>query len=299
MRQLRFVLLGCAMVVAGSARAGFFDKRADATPVAAPQSVVPVAASVTTVSGYSQSSGWAKPAPEYEAAAKALGAVKLSDAVFLLLPEGHPSISLDSTHEILARRVQWKDGSTRIEALMQIAADSGVNIAFTGEKPGSKVWITKADAAAPAMAAPAVPAASGPTAISAAPAAAPTLAAAGPRVQPGLTVLTAESGASSTVPADMKTFEVRLADITLNRTLQRWAVDNGVRVRWDADRQLVIGAPDTVKARSVLEAIDQLLMTPGIRNGEYPLEACEYPNQPPLIRITRQGEQAKDCPGVK
>jgi len=90
---------------------------------------------------------------------------------------------------------------------------------------------------------------------------------------------------------------VRLADVTLNKTLQRWASENGVRVRWDADKQLLIGAPDVVRARTVLEAIDQIFMTPGIRNSEYPLEACEYPNQPPLIRVTRQGEQAKDCTG--
>ena len=33
----------------------------------------------------------------------------------------------------------------------------------------------------------------------------------------------------------------------------------------------------------------------GIRQSDYPLEACIYANTPPLVRITRQGEQAREC----
>jgi hypothetical protein len=69
-----------------------------------------------------------------------------------------------------------------------------------------------------------------------------------------------------------------------------------MRIRWDADRHLLIGAPMTFRGADAFDAISQALATPGIANSEYPLEVCQYPNTPPLLRITRQGEQARDCP---
>lgn len=94
----------------------------------------------------------------------------------------------------------------------------------------------------------------------------------------------------------LKKFEVRLNDIRLNVAMQRWASDSGVRLRWDADRHLLISAPMVFEANDVLQAIGMALSTPGLSQSAYPLEVCEYPNVPPLLRITRQGEQAKDCP---
>nr|WP_291740492.1 TcpQ domain-containing protein [Limnobacter sp. UBA1615] len=42
-------------------------------------------------------------------------------------------------------------------------------------------------------------------------------------------------------------------------------------------------------------AVEQVLETPGIKNSEYPLEACVYNNEPPLLRITRLGDQKEEC----
>jgi len=96
--------------------------------------------------------------------------------------------------------------------------------------------------------------------------------------------------------ASVRAYEVHVADVRLVASMQRWAAMDGVRLRWDADKHVLITAPMTFQARSAFDAITQVLSTSGIRNGLFPLEVCEYPNQPPLLRITRQGEQAKDCP---
>jgi hypothetical protein len=100
------------------------------------------------------------------------------------------------------------------------------------------------------------------------------------------------SGAS-----ELRQYDVYVADVRLVTSMQRWVAQDGVRLRWDADKHVLITAPMAFTARSALDAITQVLMTSGIRNGAYPLEVCEYPNKPALLRITRQGEQTKDCPG--
>ena len=83
-------------------------------------------------------------------------------------------------------------------------------------------------------------------------------------------------------------------DITVARTLERWATQAGVRVKWDAQRNFLVGAPDTVEG-SFETALQTLLNSAGIRESDYPLEACIYANTPPLVRVTRQGEQAREC----
>jgi hypothetical protein len=83
-------------------------------------------------------------------------------------------------------------------------------------------------------------------------------------------------------------------DITLASTLERWAVTAGYRLKWDAQRNFLIGAPDSSEGSfeygcrlcSARQASGQ---------SDYPLEACIYANTPPLVRITRQGEQAREC----
>lgn len=87
---------------------------------------------------------------------------------------------------------------------------------------------------------------------------------------------------------------VEVGDITLAKALDRWAKAAGYRVRWDADRHVQISAAASFSG-SFEEAVAQVLGTPGIRNSAYPLEACTYPNQPPLVRITRMGDQTNDC----
>jgi len=93
--------------------------------------------------------------------------------------------------------------------------------------------------------------------------------------------------------AEMR-WEVKASDVTLARTLERWAHDAGHKLKWDASRNFLIGASD-VYLGSFEGAIEQVLSSPGIRYSEYPLEACIYANTPPLVRITRQGEQSREC----
>ena len=115
---------------------------------------------------------------------------------------------------------------------------------------------------------------------------------------PARLIGTAEPAATAATAAavPMRAYEVHVADVRLVASMQRWAAMDGVRLRWDADKHVLITAPMTFRARSAFDAIAQVLSTSGIRNGSFPLEVCEYPNQPALLRITRQGEQAKDCP---
>jgi hypothetical protein len=89
-------------------------------------------------------------------------------------------------------------------------------------------------------------------------------------------------------------WSVLVQDITLARTLERWGAQAGYRVKWDAQRNFLIGAPDSVYG-SFETALKALLNSAGIRQSDYPLEACIYANTPPLVRITRQGEQAREC----
>ncbi len=89
-------------------------------------------------------------------------------------------------------------------------------------------------------------------------------------------------------------WSVLVQDITLARTLERWGAQAGYRVKWDAQRNFLIGAPDSVDG-SFETALKTVLDSAGIRHSDYPLEACIYANTPPLVRITRQGEQARDC----
>ena len=89
-------------------------------------------------------------------------------------------------------------------------------------------------------------------------------------------------------------WSVRVQDITLARTLERWGAQAGYRVKWDAQRNFLIGAPDSVEG-SFETALKAILNSAGIRQSDYPLEACIYANTPPLVRITRQGEQTREC----
>jgi hypothetical protein len=63
---------------------------------------------------------------------------------------------------------------------------------------------------------------------------------------------------------------------------------------WDVDKHLLIDAPD-VYLGSFEQVVSAVLSSPGLVQGPYPLEVCFYPNTPPLARITRRGEQSRDC----
>jgi len=99
---------------------------------------------------------------------------------------------------------------------------------------------------------------------------------------------------AASAPRAPQRWDVLTQDITLARTLERWAGVAGYRLKWDAQRNFLIGAPDSVQG-SFEMALQTILASAGIRQSDYPLEACIYANSPPLVRITRQGEQAREC----
>jgi len=99
---------------------------------------------------------------------------------------------------------------------------------------------------------------------------------------------------AASAPRVDERWEVLTQDITLARTLERWASVAGYRLKWDAQRNFLIGAPDSVQG-TFEKALQAILDSAGIRQSDYPLEACIYANTPPLVRVTRQGEQAREC----
>lgn len=101
--------------------------------------------------------------------------------------------------------------------------------------------------------------------------------------------------ASVAPPAAPARFDIQLGDIRLATTFDRWAKAAGVRVRWDAEQHALVGAPMNYGG-DIFDAIAAALSSESIQQSEYPLEVCEYPNEPRLLRITRRGEQAKACP---
>jgi hypothetical protein len=91
-------------------------------------------------------------------------------------------------------------------------------------------------------------------------------------------------------------WEVMASDVSLPRLFARWASQAGYRLQWDVDRafQFLITEPGTYTG-TFEGAVRQALYTPGIRLSDHPLEACAYPQSPPLVRVTHQGEQAPGC----
>ncbi len=89
-------------------------------------------------------------------------------------------------------------------------------------------------------------------------------------------------------------WDVRTQDLTLARTLERWAAQAGYRVRWDARREVPIASPSSYEG--TFEAVLQTVLDAASdRRGDDPLEACIYADAPPLVRITRRGEQSREC----
>ena len=95
-------------------------------------------------------------------------------------------------------------------------------------------------------------------------------------------------------PPPKPTWNVEIKDLTLAKTFERWASVAGWRVRWDAGQNVMVEAPDSFVG-TFEDAITAQLSSPGIAQGAYPLEVCFYPNVPPLARITRKGDQVKEC----
>lgn len=87
---------------------------------------------------------------------------------------------------------------------------------------------------------------------------------------------------------------IETKDVNLANTFQRWAATAGWKVRWDAAKHVMLEAPDAFTG-SFEDAVAAQLSSPGIAMSAYPLEVCFYPNTPPLARITRKGDQSKEC----
>jgi O-glycosyl hydrolase len=83
---------------------------------------------------------------------------------------------------------------------------------------------------------------------------------------------------------------ILIEDVTLENTFKRWAEQANYQLLWDTDREIQIPAKDEFLG-SFEEALARVLQSPAIRQSEHPLEAVIYSNNPPLVRITRMGEQ--------
>ena len=93
----------------------------------------------------------------------------------------------------------------------------------------------------------------------------------------------------------IKTWRVQSEDVRLSTTLERWTKEAGYNLIWDAQKQVLLSAKDSFSG-TLEEALTRVLSSPAIQKSDYPLEACFYPNQPPVIRVTRLGDQAEECP---
>lgn len=109
-----------------------------------------------------------------------------------------------------------------------------------------------------------------------------------------LAVAASPAAPAAASPAAIKSWSVRLDDLNLANAFARWGREAGYAVRWDARKNAVIEGPDTIRG-SFEDAVIHVLSGPGIATSAYPLEVCFYPNTPPLARITRKGEQDKEC----
>lgn len=99
--------------------------------------------------------------------------------------------------------------------------------------------------------------------------------------------------AEKSIPAPI-VWEIKLQDITLAQTLQRWSQKAGWKLIWDVDKHLLIESPHQLEG-SFEEAVGWLLSTPSLAAAGIPLEVCFYPNTPPLARVTKKGKQDQEC----
>jgi hypothetical protein len=107
--------------------------------------------------------------------------------------------------------------------------------------------------------------------------------------------ITAPTEGAPVKPDNVKTWAILPTDGRLATTLERWAKAEGMRVIWDAKQHVMLSSADSFTG-TLSEALQRVLSSPAIRQSAYPLEACIYPNNPPVLRVTRLSEQALECP---
>lgn len=106
-----------------------------------------------------------------------------------------------------------------------------------------------------------------------------------------------QAPAANLVPSGsiVRTWAILPTDGRLATTLERWAKADGMKLVWDAQQHVMLSSSDSYTG-TLTEALSRVLTSPAIRFSPYPLEACIYPNSPPVLRITRAGEQSLECP---
>jgi len=92
-----------------------------------------------------------------------------------------------------------------------------------------------------------------------------------------------------------RTWQILPTDGRLATTFERWAKADGMKLVWDAQQHVMLSSSDTFTG-TLTEALSRVLTSPAIRLSSFPLEACIYPNNPALLRITRVGDQSQECP---
>lgn len=95
--------------------------------------------------------------------------------------------------------------------------------------------------------------------------------------------------------ATNRTWQILPTDGRLATTFERWAKADGMKLVWDAQQHVMLSSSDTFTG-TLTEALSRVLTSPAIRLSSFPLEACIYPNNPALLRITRVGDQSQECP---
>ena len=120
-----------------------------------------------------------------------------------------------------------------------------------------------------------------------------------PNTKAGATTSPADASAAAlrvrTPGATIRTWTILPTDGRLSITFERWAKADGMKLVWDAQQHVMLSSSDSFTG-TLTEALTRVMTSPAIRLSPYPLEACIYPNNPPLLRITRAGEQSLECP---
>lgn len=135
-----------------------------------------------------------------------------------------------------------------------------------------------------------------------------------PTAQPQVVPLTSNASNKMEIPTAVvaakpqipqQQWKVLVGDVRLANTFERWAREaaaagqaDNYKILWDAGKHVLVDATPTYNG-TLLEAIAEALQSPAIRLSAYPLEACVYQNSPPLVRITKRGEQTEACPEFK
>lgn len=275
-----------ALALLGSclpASAGFIDERKEA-PISQQSADAVVAAHGHQGTGASRVLGGLLALPWRGAVDASATGIGLGTALIQMMPVGAPPILLDAARpDLLDRKVSYTAGESRLAILRRVSMQHGLVLNL--DVATRKLIISEAVAAQPVTASTATGLAQTPVLAtnSATPVMAPAMSHAVPVATPA--------------PTPLRTFEVRTSEIRLAAVFERWAKENGVKIRWDADKHVLLGAPMTYQHKDVFDAVAEVLASPSIRLSDYPLEVCEYPNTPRLLRITRQGDQTRECGG--